>query len=53
MRCQRKKELNFELSIYFHSLMKSALLVSKELFCLYGKQNNTWLLVDMEFLFSC
>ena len=23
------------------------------LLCLYDKQNNTWLLVDMEFLFSC
>ena len=33
--------------------MKSAFRVSKGLFCLYDKQNNTWLLVDMEFLFSC
>ena len=33
--------------------MKSVLLVSKGLLCLYDKQNNTWLLVDMEFLFSC
>ena len=33
--------------------MKSALLVSKGLLCLYDKQNNAWLLVDMEFLFSC
>ena len=24
----------------------------KALECLYNKQNNTWLLVDMEFLFS-
>ena len=39
--------------IYFHSLMKLAFLVSKRLLCLYDKQNNTWLLVDMEFLFSC
>ena len=39
--------------IYFYSLMKSVLLVSKGLLCLYDKQNNTWLLVDMEFLFSC
>ena len=38
--------------IYFHSLMKSAFLLSKGLLCLYNKQNNTWLLVDMEFLFS-
>ena len=27
--------------------------LSKGLLCLYDKQNNTWLLVDMEFLFSC
>ena len=33
--------------------MKSAFLLSKGLLCLYDKQNNTWLLVDMEFLFSC
>ena len=33
--------------------MKSAFLLSKGLLCLYDKQNYTWLLVDMEFLFSC
>ena len=34
--------------------MKSAFLPSKRPLCLYDKQNyNTWLLVDMEFLFSC
>ena len=33
--------------------MSSAFLVSKGLLCLYYKQNNTFLLVDMEFLFSC
>ena len=33
--------------------MKSAFLLSKGLLCLYDKQNNTWLLVDIEFLFSC
>ena len=33
--------------------MKSAFLLSKGLLCLYEKQNNTWLLVEMEFLFSC
>ena len=33
--------------------MKSAFLVSKGLLCLYDKQNNTWLFVDMEFLFKC
>ena len=31
--------------------MSSAFLVSKGLLCLYYKQNNTFLLVDMEFLF--
>ena len=38
---------------FFHSLIKSTFLLSKGLLCLYDKQNNTWLLVDMEFLFSC
>ena len=33
--------------------MKSAFLLSKGLLYLYDKQNNTWLFVDMEFLFSC
>ena len=33
--------------------MKSAFLLSKGLLCLYDKQNNTWLHVDMEFFFSC
>ena len=33
--------------------MKSAFLLSKGLLCLYDKQNNTWLLVDMKFLFEC
>ena len=33
--------------------MKSAFLLSRGLLCLEDKQNNTWLLVDMEFLFSC
>ena len=33
--------------------MKSAFLFSKGLLCLYDKRNNTWLLVDMKFLFSC
>ena len=32
--------------------MKLAFLVSKGLSCLDDKQNNAWLLVDMEFLFS-
>ena len=25
----------------------------KSLLCLYDKQNNTWLLLDMEFFFLC
>ena len=33
--------------------MKWAFLLSKGLLWLYDKQNNTWLLVDVEFLFSC
>ena len=33
--------------------MKSAFLVSKGLLCLYDKQNNTWLLVNVEFFFLC
>ena len=33
--------------------MKSVVILSKGLLCLSDKQNNTWLLVDMEFLFSC
>ena len=33
--------------------MKSAFLLSEGLLCLYDKQNNTWLLVGMKFLFSC
>ena len=35
-----------------HSLIKSTFLVSKGRLCLYDKQNITWLLIDMEFLFS-
>ena len=52
---QRTLRLLFEdcRFIYFHSLMNSAFLPSKGLLCLYDKQNNTWLLVDMEFLFPC
>ena len=39
--------------LYFHWLFKLAFLVSKGLLCLYDEQNNTWLLLNMEFLFSC
>ena len=39
-------------SFYCHLLMKSTFLVSEGLLCLYVKQNNTWLLVDMKFFFS-
>ena len=38
-------------SFYFLSLIKLTFLVSKGLLCLYDEQNNTWLLVDMKFLF--
>ena len=31
---------------------KSTFVVSKGLLCLYDKQDNTWLLVDMKFLLS-
>ena len=37
----------------FYSLIKSNFHVSKGLLCLYDEQNNTWLLVDMKFFFSC
>ena len=37
----------------FHLIVKLTFLVSKGLLYLCGKQNNTWLLVDMKFLFSC
>ena len=40
-------------SLYFHSLIESAFLVSNGLLCLYDKKSNTGLLVDMKFLFSC
>ena len=33
--------------------MRSAFRVSKGLLCLYDRQNNTWLLLGMEFIFSC
>ena len=40
-------------SFYFHSLIELIFLVIKRLLCLYDKQNNTWLLVNMKFLLSC
>ena len=43
----RWKTFRESLGIFEKSSKKSSLL------CLYNKQNNTWLLVDMEFLFSC
>ena len=39
--------------ILLFSFIKVVFLVSKGLLCLYGKQNKTWLLLDMEFLFAC
>ena len=41
------------LSILFFSFIKSAFLVTTGLLCLYDTQNNTWLLVGIEFLCSC
>ena len=38
---------------FFHSLIKSTLLAGKDLLCLNNEQNNTWSLVNSEFLFSC
>ena len=40
------------LSIFLFSLINSTFPCGV-LLCLYDEQNNTWLLVDMEFLFSC
>ena len=38
----------------FHVLIKSAFLFfSAKAYCVHNKQNNTWLLVVMKFLFSC
>ena len=37
----------------FSFLNKINFSVSKGLLCLYNKPNNTWLPVDMEFLFLC
>ena len=39
--------------LLFSFINKLTCLVSKGLLCLYDKQNNTWLLVGMKFLFSC
>ena len=53
---QRTLQLLFEdcRFIYLHSLMRSDFLPRKGLlYLIYDKQNNTWLLVDMEFPFSC
>ena len=42
------------LSIHLFSFINEVdFLVSKGLFYLYNEHNNTWLLEDMEFLFSC
>ena len=35
---------------FFYSLIKSTMLVGNHVRCLYNKQNNTWLLLDIEFL---
>ena len=36
-----------------HYCLKTPYFVSRGLLCLYNKLNNIWLLVDMNFLFSC
>ena len=57
LKSQRQRTLRLLLEdwrfIYLHSLMRSDFLPRKGLLCLYDKQNNTRLLVDMEFLVSC
>lgn len=40
-------------SFHFHPVTKSTFLVSKGLLCLYDKHNNSWLVIDMKFFFSC
>ena len=46
--------VNWKLWYHLFSFINEVgFLLSKGLLCLYDKQNNTWLLVDMEFLFSC
>ena len=54
---QRQRTLQFLFgggrSSNFHSSIKSTFLASERLLCLYDKQNNTWLLVDIKFLLSC
>ena len=39
--------------LLFSFIMQSTFLVSKGILCLYDKENNTWLLLNTEFLFSC
>ena len=52
--------LFLNLGFYSPSILICLLVANKIVFlfqiflrCLYNKQNNTWLFVDMEFLFSC
>ena len=53
---QRQRTLRFLFgdcrSFYFHLLVKLTFLVGKGPLCLYDKENNTWLFVHMNFLFS-
>ena len=39
--------------MYYSLLIYGIQLLSKRPLCLDDKQNDTWLLVDMKFLFSC
>ena len=40
-------------SYFFHSLSTSTLPLGKDLSCLDNRQNKTWSLEDLEFVFSC
>ena len=37
----------------YSGIVDASIFIRTTLLCLYNKQNNTWLLVDMKFLFSC
>ena len=37
----------------YSGIVDPSIFIRTTLLCLYNKQNNTWLLVDMKFLFSC
>ena len=37
----------------YSGIVDPSIFIRTTLLCLYNEQNNTWLLVDMKFLFSC